>query len=172
MSESDGTGTKPNLLLDRIVKNYSSVKLRLDNHKQIPSGCWEYQGYLATNGYGRFSVGGIKVYAHRASYAFHFLQEPGEFLVCHSCDNPTCINPGHLFLGTCKDNMQDMIKKGRGSDQGGMKNGNCKLEEKDVIEIRRLSALGLNNTQIAKRYGIKHGTVYAIKTRKSWAHVA
>jgi predicted DNA-binding protein YlxM (UPF0122 family) len=73
------------------------------------SGCWEWVGVTAKNGYGRFWGNFL---AHRVSYAL-YKECPKGFFVCHKCDNPPCVNPDHLFLGTAKQNTQDMISKGR-----------------------------------------------------------
>lgn len=77
-------------------------------------GCWLWQGSVSPNGYGRLTVDGEVVGAHR--FAFELTSGaavPDGFYVCHRCDNPTCVRPDHLFLGTPKDNVDDMIAKGR-----------------------------------------------------------
>lgn len=79
----------------------------------VVNGCWEWQGVMHHSGYGCLRQNGKFAQAHRVSYAA-FKGEPGDLLLCHTCDNPRCINPGHLFLGTHADNMADMKAKGRG----------------------------------------------------------
>jgi len=80
------------------------------------NGCWDWQGYKQNQGYGFFYFNGNTVIAHRWSYDF-FREDPKYLLCCHHCDNPSCVNPFHMFLGTHKDNAQDMISKGRHKEQ-------------------------------------------------------
>lgn len=78
------------------------------------NGCWEWTGFKFPKGYGQFSltINGDR-YAHRISYFLFKNVNPDKLAVCHTCDNPSCVNPNHMFLGTLNDNNQDMIRKGR-----------------------------------------------------------
>ena len=76
-------------------------------------GCWEWKGGKDQAGYGHMVVDGKNVVAHRVAYTLFRGEIPGRLYVCHSCDNPTCVNPGHLWLGTSSDNQKDSIAKGR-----------------------------------------------------------
>ena len=93
--------------------------------------------------------------------------------VCHSCDNTLCVNPEHLFLGTQKETVQDAVRKGRmrGTALRGSKNGNAKLTEKQVKQIRVLREEGLIYRQIAEQFNIHLAQVGNIVTRKQWTHV-
>ena len=139
---------------DKIL-NYSS---REEN------GCWIWQKGKDKDGYG------LVYYkrAHRVSYEEFIGKIPKGMMVCHKCDNPTCVNPDHLFLGTPQDNTQDAIKKGRMSV--GEKNPNSKLNKKDILEIRRLSKT-TSGYQIAKKYKISTTMVYDIIRKRSWKDI-
>jgi len=99
-------------------------------HKN-PNSCWEWQGQTDKDGYGRFAtrvLGKTKAWmAHRFSYSY-YKQDPGKLFVCHSCDNTSCVNPDHLWLGTHKDNMRDMKSKNR--QKGSYKQKYLELLEK------------------------------------------
>lgn len=164
--------------LDRIYYRRNFVLDKLSNFIISDSGCWEYQGGLAPNGYGRFQIclrGGspIKrtVAAHRVAYAYNFGVDPGDKYVCHRCDNPVCICPAHLFLGTPKQNSDDMVKKGRSMDQSGANNHACKLDEDIVLAVVRLITKGWSNKRIAELLPVSHSQVSHIRLGKSWRHV-
>lgn len=130
--------------------------------KGDPGECWEWQATTDTKGYGRISEDGQHVGAHRVSYRIHH-EAPGELFVCHHCDNPSCVNPEHLFLGTNADNMRDAYEKGRVTlPEGhppprmeGEENPATKLSDEEVREIRRLAEeSSLTHYDIADRFGV------------------
>lgn len=82
--------------------------------------CWVWTGPRGQRGYGQINVGGRTLRVHRVSWAMHH-GDPGELFVCHKCDNPPCVRPDHLFIGTHTDNMRDKISKGRGRGTDHMK---------------------------------------------------
>ena len=135
--------------------------------------CWLWTGHTNRVGYGvlcRHVDGKPQVYkAHRYSYALHFGDPDPQLLVCHRCDNPLCVRPEHLFLGTNHDNMRDMATKGRAAAKDGAKNGYAKLSAETVIEIRERYAAGLSNTvELAAEYRIANSQILEIVHGESW----
>ena len=138
--------------------------------KIVSSECWEWQGKRYSNGYGSFCCVGQMFLAHRASYQL-FNGDLDHRLVCHNCDNPRCVNPKHLFLGTAHDNAQDRLTKGRCNPARGSQAGKSKLTEQDVIEIRRLQSDGMFHEHIASKFGVSIPQITRIVNRQQWRHV-
>ena len=150
------------------MAKYLSLKDRLiAGIKEInSSGCWIWGRYIMKNGYGSLNLTKGTKLAHRLSYEL-FSGDIGIKLdVMHSCDNPACINPKHLSLGTRAQNMLDAKNKGRSAI--GIKHGKAKLNEKQVKEIIQLN---LPQKVIASMYGISQGHVSEIKSALKWAHI-
>lgn len=165
-------------LLDRIDLRFDFVAGKLAEHTITDDGCWEYNGYINKCGYGTFMIYSPmhapkkrKYRAHRVSYAFHKGVDPGESLVCHRCDNPRCINPGHLFLGSDMDNAQDRVSKGRSAPQDGETNPRSKVTRNIVLQIVADIQSGMTNTDISVRYPVSHGQISLIRLGKSWRRV-
>jgi len=139
------------------------------NYIVTASGCWEWTGGTSHE-YGTFRVhevwGNLPVYTHRASYLVHKGPIPVGILVCHSCDNPPCINPKHLFLGDDLANLSDMAAKDRSCF--GERNGQARLTEEDIEEIRALRKAGWKQKDIAIRFGICDPHVSDIIRGKRW----
>lgn len=133
--------------------------------------CWEWRGESIRLGYGRLRVGRRKVLAHRFAYAM-FRGEPGDLFVCHTCDNPPCCNPTHLFLGTTTDNMRDMVSKGRNAESHGEHNPNAKLTDDDAREVIRMRAAGASRRVVAERFGISRTMVSLITSGRNWKCLA
>lgn len=134
-------------------------------------GCWEWQGGKYYNGYGQFYERPNKTTAHRFSYKLFFGSVPEELKVCHWCDNRSCVRPSHLFLGTQKDNMQDMISKGRRvhSPRKGEANGMAKIGEKEVKAIREeYSKGGISARKLGSKFNISESQTLRIVNRESW----
>lgn len=132
--------------------------------------CWPWRGSRHPSGYGSFAYAKGKHLAHRMAYHLAKGVDPGALKVCHTCDNPPCCNPAHLFLGTHADNMQDMIAKGRRtlSDQVGENNGAAKLTNADVEKIRAQIAERRTNVAIAREFGVTHHMVSKIRRGRAW----
>ena len=132
------------------------------------NNCWNW--IARTNGkgkYGRFSINGKDESAHRISWIIHFGQIPKGLYVCHKCDNPKCVNPKHLFLGTHLENMQDMQNKGRNIVFKGEKNGRSKLKKEQVLEIRKIGN-NLSYNQIARKFNVNAKTISDIINNVNW----
>jgi hypothetical protein len=108
--------------------------------------------------------------AHRVAWTLHHGQIPDGMSICHHCDNPPCVRPDHLFVGTHGDNCRDKISKGREAHVRGSENGQAKLTEAEVLQIRALAPTMLQQ-QIADKFGISRKQIWAIVHRKKWAHL-
>ena len=128
---------------------------------------------LDSSGYGRIYIkdnrGRRMDLAHRVAWERANGPIPGGLFVRHSCDNRGCVNTEHMFLGTHKDNMYDMKAKGR--SLRGSRHNLAKLNESQVLEIRKLQRDGVMGKEIAKAYGVSNALISMIKTRKLWAHL-
>jgi hypothetical protein len=131
--------------------------------------CWLWTGALAW-GYGKVHMENGMERAHRVSYRIVHGDIPEGLCVCHTCDVRNCVNPSHLFLGTRKDNQQDMMRKGRSTF--GERHASSKLKEKDVLAIIDLYKSG-NYTQreLGNAHGISQRQIHRIVTKKSWKHL-
>lgn len=127
------------------------------------SGCWLWTAGVDRDGYGMIGVGvRSHLRAHRASWKLH-RGDPADMLVCHRCDNTSCVNPNHLFLGTSSDNVHDMVRKERSKSH---------FTEADVLEMRRLYAAGgLSYRALGVKLGVPTATVQHIVERKTWKHL-
>lgn len=142
-----------------------------------PDACWPWIGRNSVNGYGRLTIqtegGHRSERAHRLALKLSGVDVPDDMHVCHRCDNPPCCNPTHLFVGTDEDNVRDRDAKGRACNLRGGAHPRSKMTEDDVRKIRHLYSTKQNSaTQLAERYGVHTGTIWAIARRKTWKHVA
>jgi hypothetical protein len=135
------------------------------------SGCWEWNGHIAADGYGQLRIDNKAYRAHRRAWELAHGPIPVGLHVCHRCDNPPCCNPDHLFLGTDADNIADKCRKGRAKTRPlcGEANPDAKLTADQVRTIRATYADGAaTQTELAVRYGVTQSTIWLIIHRKKW----
>jgi len=146
-------------------------------NKKTEKDCWEWISWK-TRGKWRYGIFQIhtknqkmQIRAHRASwYYFYGVLPSSDIFVCHSCDNPSCVNPSHLFLGTPKDNTQDMVNKKR--SPLGIKNGKTKLNELQIKIIKYLLKDGyLTQREIGEIFDVSQSTIWQIANRVTWKDV-
>jgi len=150
-----------------------SLELQVRFHEKWEvddTGCWIWTAAKAGRGYGIIKIPGSReyYYAHRLSYQIHYGVDPGEKLVLHTCDNPACVKPTHLFLGTHSDNAQDMKSKDR--HLRGARNKMAKLTDEKVRHLRKLHEMGVSQNELGRVYGVSQGVVYKIVHGQTWTH--
>lgn len=143
-------------------------------HKPGIGACWVYAEYTTEAGYGQFCLrrGEFRP-AHAVSYALAKGPVPPRMHVCHHCDNPPCVRPDHLFIGTAADNARDMFAKGRqGSRHPGTERANARLTEDDVRAIRSVPYFYGRGRHLARLYGVSDHTIREVLANQGWKHVA
>ncbi|MGT2513846.1 HNH endonuclease [Sphingomonas panni] len=129
------------------------------------TGCWEWSGFRDHQGYGSLYWSGV-YRAHRFSYKVIYGIDPGSLLVRHKCDNPPCVNPDHLELGTAQQNSDDCVSRNR--QARGERHTVSVLDEKAVLAIR---ASSLSPKQLSKLHGVNVNTIHQVISRKTWKHI-
>ena len=132
-------------------------------------GCWIWRGAYKGQGYGAVCYNGEMDAAHRMAYRLFVGEIPEGLFVCHHCDVRGCVRPDHLFVGTCKDNLRDMARKGRSTR--GVRNTQAKLTDAQILELRQRYLAGESPRLLAKAYGISRSNVWNIGSRQSWKHL-
>ena len=168
----------PSKYVKRIRK---TVKDRFcEKFYESETGCWVWTGAQNTVGYGHFRINGKTEKAHRVAYQL-FVSDIAELdnvdyrgtCVMHKCDNPLCVNPDHLVLGTHADNMTDKKNKCRvvTNPTRGETNYNALLSANDVIDLRMLRSYGVSLSLLAKEYGVSKGCISSLARNKTWKHI-
>lgn len=148
--------------------------------KTKDNSCWEWCGAISSTGYGNFTINGKTVGAHRVSYKMTFGDIPTGLFVLHKCDNPRCVNPSHLFLGTHTDNMNDMAMKGRRAQtifqfeiRRGESCGRAILKDEQVIHVLQLPILTKQMAKsLSEKFGVSVGTIKKIREKNgNWKHL-
>lgn len=139
-------------------------KVKVEEFNSV--NCWIWTGAGKGNGYGGLTINGVSHSSHRAAYKLFCGDIPAGNDVCHTCDNRFCVNPDHLFLGTRKENMEDMVLKGRG-DGGHRKH----LNEAQVQEIRRRLISGHSPRKIANQMDVNYHTITSIKRKERYVGI-
>lgn len=146
-----------------------SLQERFYNKVKKTQSCWLWVGTKNGRGYGVIGDGGKLLLAHRVSYRLF----NGDLLiglcVLHKCDNTSCVNPDHLWLGSQRENMRDKCLKGRACGSKGVRNGRAKLNENLVKEIRRLyKTQEFSHTGLAEVFNVSKATIYYITNNINW----
>lgn len=156
---------------DQVLARFLSLIIQRE-----PDACWEWSGARSTAGYGQLRTGGRLGYAHRFSYQHFVGPIPPKMQVCHKCDNPPCVNPNHLFVGTAKDNAADMVRKGRGAngDRTRSRDVLAKLNPANVVDIRRdyvAHSRHANTKTLARKYGVTQAAIWYVIAGRTWTDV-
>jgi hypothetical protein len=158
------------------LRNLNTMQRFLRKTRVMPNGCVEWQSREIGTKYGHMSINGVRYLSHRLSYAWANSKEPHSLFVCHSCDNPKCVNPDHLWLGNVHDNNIDAINKNRSKIfkghrmNTGIRNGRARLTQDDVKAIREALARGERQQVIADRYGVHDSHITNINKGRAWKH--
>lgn len=162
-----------NIYYQKADKIFDNLKFSLFWGKiEKTETCWIWRGRVDKRcGYGKFDVNGVDSYTHRVMWEIIHGPIPDGLFVCHDCDNPPCVRPDHLFLGTPLDNSMDRNRKGRTHGPVGELNGQTKLTDEQVREIRVALRDGEGRSKLAEEYNVSTSTIYYIKVGRRWKHV-
>jgi hypothetical protein len=156
------------------MPRYDNFYVRVLKHPG--DGCWEWLGPKNNKGYGFTYIRELsrRMTAHRASYTLRYGQIPEGLWVLHRCDNPACVKPSHLFLGSPKDNVQDMIAKGRDNRKNGLKGEShvcSKHSDATIIAIRTDYIAGVSIDRLCEVYSVSRNSIHDYTGGRSWKHL-
>jgi len=153
---------------EEAVKSFwDNVAITADSER-----CWLWTARIHPSGYGTKNWNGRKDQAHRVSWMINYGAIPDGLWVLHKCDNPTCVNPEHLFLGTRQDNIDDMVAKGRRADTHGENHPQHKIDSRQVQEIRKRYALGgVTQKALGREYGVNDRQISQIINYRVWKNI-
>ena len=141
---------------------------RFWNYTKKDGDCLAWTGCIRKDGYGAFQLNSKSHLAHRIAYQLSSGEDHIALCVLHKCDNRKCVKPSHLFLGSQKDNIADMVSKQRQKGAVGEKHPNSKLNDMDILAIRNSSK---GSAILAADYDVARCTIHRIKSRKAWSHI-
>lgn len=150
------------------MANATPLRERFSGRFRVTPSCWIWTAGKDGEGYGQIANTNRNERAHRVSYRLHVGPIPEGMQVLHKCDNPSCVNPEHLFLGTCADNMVDKKAKKRANVARGERHYLSKLTNEQVLAIRASDAV---QARLCEQYGVRPSTISDIKHLKRWRHV-
>jgi predicted XRE-type DNA-binding protein len=157
-------------MLGMVVTDQERERFEEKVEQSTPGACWEWTAHRQPDGYGMFRCDGQMRLAHRVAYTIHRGEIPAGKYVCHRCDNPGCVNPDHLFVGTQADNMGDAKAKGRHAH--GESNNYAKLTVKKVKRIRELWATGqITQVELGRAFGVTGAAINHVVQGHTWQHV-
>lgn len=149
-----------------IARFWSKVNIKSENE------CWEWQKFTTPLGYGMFGLNKKdwqpRYFSHRVSYLLKDSSFDQSLFVCHKCDNPKCVNPNHLFLGTAKDNNLDKVSKNRQAKGRSSDNELIKINQEIADEIRKLQKQGLTYKELCDKFNLAKSTISYIVNNKIW----
>lgn len=160
------------MILDEVSKRFwQDVQGRFWKKVLKSENCWIWSG--GNNGtYGTIQIYGRAYYAHRVSFELNGNVIEENKVIMHSCDNPLCVNPNHLFMGSQLDNMRDKMNKGRykvtAGDHKGIKNAAAKINDDTAFNIRKDRELGMSIRKIGKKYTLSPSQIFRIVKGESW----
>jgi hypothetical protein len=128
-----------------------------------PDECWEWRGFRSPQGYATFTHNGVRMAANRAALMRAGVKVPPDMHACHKCDNPPCVNPSHLYVGTPKDNARDALERGGFARRPrGELHGRAKLTDQQVDEIRQRARAGETYARLAREFPVSNTSIRRI----------